>query len=194
MTCEDSPIKKYYPEEFKKDLNGKKQDWEAVVLIPFIDEVSLLFVLLVTPYKLFFVKSIRIDIIELFLQKLLLEVMEPLNEKLTEEEKKRNSPGPMLVYTYTPESLGGCNAPSYFPPIKENHAKCQHMTIEDIRVPVEKLVKGVYPGAVTDVYYPGFPTFKHLKYTVRLTIALSMVFVMPACFLGFSGESKSKSF
>lgn len=40
MTDEESPLRKYYPEEFKKDLNGKKQDWEAVVLIPFIDQVS----------------------------------------------------------------------------------------------------------------------------------------------------------
>lgn len=39
MTSEDSPLKKYYPEDFSKDLNGKKQDWEAVVLIPFIDQV-----------------------------------------------------------------------------------------------------------------------------------------------------------
>lgn len=40
MTSDDSPIKKYYPVEFRKDLNGKRQDWEAVVLVPFIDEVS----------------------------------------------------------------------------------------------------------------------------------------------------------
>ena len=38
---EDSPIKDFYPEEFEADLNGKMQEWEAVVLIPFIDEVSL---------------------------------------------------------------------------------------------------------------------------------------------------------
>ena len=37
---EDSPIKDFYPEEFEADLNGKMQKWEAVVLIPFIDEVS----------------------------------------------------------------------------------------------------------------------------------------------------------
>ena len=40
MTNEDSPIIEYYPLKFKTDLNGKQQDWEAVVLIPFIDEVS----------------------------------------------------------------------------------------------------------------------------------------------------------
>lgn len=39
MTDEQSPIKKYYPEEFMTDLNGKQQEWEAVVLVPFIDEV-----------------------------------------------------------------------------------------------------------------------------------------------------------
>lgn len=39
MTGEESPIIEYYPTEFKTDLNGKQQEWEAVVLIPFIDEV-----------------------------------------------------------------------------------------------------------------------------------------------------------
>lgn len=28
--------------DFQTDLNGKQQEWEAVVLVPFIDEVSLL--------------------------------------------------------------------------------------------------------------------------------------------------------
>ncbi|KAK1339562.1 hypothetical protein QTO34_018115 [Cnephaeus nilssonii] len=40
MTSEESPIIEYYPPDFKTDLNGKQQEWEAVVLIPFIDEVS----------------------------------------------------------------------------------------------------------------------------------------------------------
>ena len=39
MFMEHSPIIDYYPPDFKTDLNGKRQDWEAVVLIPFIDEV-----------------------------------------------------------------------------------------------------------------------------------------------------------
>jgi 5'-3' exoribonuclease 1 len=41
MLEEGSPISHFYPSEFKTDLNGKKQEWEAVVLIPFIDEVKL---------------------------------------------------------------------------------------------------------------------------------------------------------
>lgn len=45
MTGEESPIIEYYPTEFKTDLNGKQQEWEAVVLIPFIDEVRTLNIL-----------------------------------------------------------------------------------------------------------------------------------------------------
>lgn len=36
---EQSPVIDYYPLQFETDLNGKMQPWEAVVLIPFIDEV-----------------------------------------------------------------------------------------------------------------------------------------------------------
>lgn len=41
----ESPVAEFFPDEFKTDLNGKLADWEAVVLIPFIDEVSLLSIL-----------------------------------------------------------------------------------------------------------------------------------------------------
>ena len=42
MVDPQSPIYDFYPTDFKTDLNGKQQDWEAVVLIPFIDEKRLL--------------------------------------------------------------------------------------------------------------------------------------------------------
>ncbi|KAJ4518973.1 5'-3' exoribonuclease 2 [Exophiala dermatitidis] len=42
MTDEDSEIVDFYPEDFDLDLNGKKQSWKAVVLLPFIDEKRLL--------------------------------------------------------------------------------------------------------------------------------------------------------
>jgi len=38
----NSPILDFYPQEFVQDLNGKKQEWEAVVKIPFINEERLL--------------------------------------------------------------------------------------------------------------------------------------------------------
>lgn len=40
MTSATSDLIDYYPEDFQTDLNGKQHEWEAVVLIPFIDEVS----------------------------------------------------------------------------------------------------------------------------------------------------------
>uniref|UniRef100_A0A673G3S5 5'-3' exoribonuclease 1-like n=1 Tax=Sinocyclocheilus rhinocerous TaxID=307959 RepID=A0A673G3S5_9TELE len=45
MTSPGSPIVEYYPQDFKTDLNGKQQEWEAVVLIPFIDENTFHFTL-----------------------------------------------------------------------------------------------------------------------------------------------------
>lgn len=44
MTNEDSSVIDFYPKDFETDMNGKKQEWEAVVLIPFIDEVSIFFI------------------------------------------------------------------------------------------------------------------------------------------------------
>ncbi|KAJ3118601.1 hypothetical protein HDU96_000062 [Phlyctochytrium bullatum] len=41
MTDPNSPLSDFYPVDFETDLNGKKQDWEAVVKIPFIDEKRL---------------------------------------------------------------------------------------------------------------------------------------------------------
>lgn len=157
MVSEDSPIIEYYPVDFKTDLNGKKQEWEAVVLIPFIAEVNFVYRHLEFPFTDHF-----------NFQNLLIESMLPCNTRLTEEERRRNKHGPMLVYEYTLEDLGVMEAPQYYPPVRHCHAKVTLVTIEEIRVPRDRLIKGPCVGAITDTYYPGFPTFKHLKYKVRL--------------------------
>lgn len=41
METDESPVREFYPLEFSTDLNGKLQEWEAVVLIPFINEVCI---------------------------------------------------------------------------------------------------------------------------------------------------------
>ncbi|XP_012251889.2 5'-3' exoribonuclease 1 isoform X2 [Athalia rosae] len=146
MIGEQSPIIDYYPPDFKTDLNGKRQEWEAVVLIPFIEESTLL------------------------------GAMEPYYEKLTPEEKKRNSHGPMYVYCYTNEDLGPYEAAEYFPKLTKNHAKLEMIRWEDIIVAREKLVKGLCPGTKLEVYFPGFPTLKHIDHTAELRKAKVKVF------------------
>ncbi|XP_014226840.1 5'-3' exoribonuclease 1 isoform X1 [Trichogramma pretiosum] len=149
MTEENSPIIKYYPVDFKTDLNGKRQEWEAVVLIPLIDETSLI------------------------------EAMEPCNEKLTEEEKKRNRHGPMAIFTHSKKNLGIYKAPQYFPDIRR-YAKMQLIQREEILVPIEKLVKGLCKGVKLSVYYPGFPTLQHVPHTATLAKAKVKVFEQPS--------------
>lgn len=102
--------------------------------------------------------------------------MESGYTRLTAEEKQRNSPGPMLVYEYTSENLGQFESPGYFPSITSSHAACQRICIKDIQVPKDKLIKGAYPGAKFDVYYPGFPTLKHLEYEVNKFCSMQIFF------------------
>lgn len=42
MVNENSPLREYFPDNFETDLNGKTQQWEAVVLIKYIEEDILL--------------------------------------------------------------------------------------------------------------------------------------------------------
>ena len=74
---ESSIIGDFYPLEFKLDLNGKRRLWQAVVLLPFIDE------------------------------KRLLEHVRPLEEQLRGEEKKRNEAGHSYVFAHRTHPIAG---------------------------------------------------------------------------------------
>ncbi|CAH0626780.1 unnamed protein product [Chrysodeixis includens] len=150
MTDEDSPIVHYYPHNFETDLNGKRNDWEAVVLIPFINEVNLL------------------------------SAMEPCYQRLTEEEKKRNTHGPMLVYTWTPQNQGVTLAPEYFPAVRECRASERLVWRHELHVPPQQLRRGLLPNAQRDMLFPGFPTMRHLKYQTSLKKCKVKVFDQPS--------------
>lgn len=78
VTSNSSPLAQYFPTELEYDLNGKQNDWEAVVLAPFIDEDALLKATVVC------------------------------NLFLTEEERANNSHGPHLLFHYVgPKSSKG---------------------------------------------------------------------------------------
>ncbi|EPY76762.1 hypothetical protein CB1_001390014 [Camelus ferus] len=99
MTSEDSPIIEYYPPDFKTDLNGKQQEWEAVVLIPFIDE------------------------------KRLLEAMETCNHSLKKEERKRNQHSECLMcwYDSDTEFIYPSPWPEKFPAIEQCCARAPEL-------------------------------------------------------------------
>eukprot|EP00737_Agarophyton_chilense_P001904 gb/GEZJ01002156.1/.p1 GENE.gb/GEZJ01002156.1/~~gb/GEZJ01002156.1/.p1 ORF type:complete len:1124 (-),score=167.88 gb/GEZJ01002156.1/:546-3917(-) len=76
MVNPNSPILDYYPAEFDVDLNGKRFAWQGVVLLPFIDESRLRSALL------------------------------PLKNKLSEEERQRNSFGQTSILIHRESSMG----------------------------------------------------------------------------------------
>lgn len=150
MTEEASPIRLYYPEKFETDLNGKQHEWEAVVLIPFIDE------------------------------KLLIKSMKMVEHKLTADEKSRNTHGPMHLFMYNKKNLGTGSISKYFPSIEDNHAEKIAITREDIFVDIGDLVKGLYPGLQLDVYHVGFPSLHFIPITAKLQRRNVKVFQSPS--------------
>merc|ERR1739838_371340 len=87
MDEKTSPIGDFYPTMFETDLNGKQQEWEALVLIPFIEKDRLL------------------------------EAMAPCIAKLSEVDEKRNVHTCCKLFTHDPDfphtvpsSLPGCFA------------------------------------------------------------------------------------
>ncbi|KAJ3023129.1 UNVERIFIED_CONTAM: hypothetical protein HDU68_008771 [Siphonaria sp. JEL0065] len=133
MTDAGSPIIDFYPTEFALDLNGKKQDWEAVVKIPFIDEVRLI------------------------------RALTARSSQLTEDEKKRNSLGHAYKFQKNPDPKAPAfhfTSPSQtFPDIP----KCSALSIVyDIPSEVE-FKFGLLPGNQSCFHpgFPSLNTLPH---------------------------------
>lgn len=150
MIMEQSDIIDYYPVNFKTDLNGKQQEWEAVVLIPFIDEERLL------------------------------DAMAPLHSRLTKEEVSRNKHGPCLLYTYDSSLtfVYHSSMPRKFSDISCCHARCEVLDKDVFHVAVKHMQQGLCEGVKLDVYYPGFPTLYHVPHKAQLKKAGVKVFQM----------------
>ncbi|XP_067461072.1 5'-3' exoribonuclease 1 [Thunnus thynnus] len=133
MTSENSPIIEYYPLDFKTDLNGKQQEWEAVVLIPFIDE------------------------------RCLLAAMEPYNHKLTKEEKARNCHTECAVYTYDPEMdfTYPSNLPQLFPDIVHCHARKANIPMDAWQVGLDHISRHVDHSALYFCGFPTLQHIRH---------------------------------
>ncbi|CAN9503342.1 unnamed protein product [Ophioblennius macclurei] len=136
MTSERSPIIEYYPVDFKTDLNGKQQEWEAVVLIPFIDETCLL------------------------------AAMDPCNSKLTKEEKSRNRHTECAVYTHDPETDFTYNSslPKQFPDIVHCHVRKAYIPIDAWKVCLDHKSKRVDRSVLYFCGFPTLHHIKHKFY------------------------------
>lgn len=136
MTSEFSSILEYYPLDFKTDLNGKQQEWEAVVLIPFIDE------------------------------KCLLAAMEPYNEKLTKAEKARNRHTECAVYMYDKESefTYSSSLPQIFPDIIHCRVRNVNIPMDAWHVPLDHISRRVDRSALYFCGFPTLQHIPHKFY------------------------------
>ncbi|XP_047224716.1 5'-3' exoribonuclease 1 isoform X2 [Girardinichthys multiradiatus] len=136
MTSPNSPIIEYYPLDFKTDLNGKQQEWEAVVLIPFIDETCLL------------------------------AAMEPFTNNLTKEEKARNRHSECAMYSYDPDMIFTYTSslPQLFPSIVHCHVREVQIPMNAWHVPLDHVSKRVDRSSVYFCGFPTLHHIKHKFY------------------------------
>lgn len=144
MTSEFSPILEYYPLDFKTDLNGKQQEWEAVVLIPFIDE------------------------------KRLLAAMEPYNEKMTKAEKARNCHTECAVYMYEKESefTYSSSLPHIFPDIIHCRVRNVSIPMDAWHVPLDHVSRRVDRSALYFCGFPTLQHIQHTFYKKKAGVVV----------------------
>lgn len=136
MTEETSPIIDFYPRDFELDMNGKKQDWEAVVKIPFIDQARLL------------------------------RAMASRDVRLTKEEVERNKWNLPTQFKRdeTQESNFPSSHPGFFPDIINCHCSGTPFDLPSLGDGIELilgLLDGVHLGAQA---LAGFPSLHTLPY------------------------------
>jgi Xrn1 helical domain/Xrn1 SH3-like domain len=146
MTHPSSPIKEKYPTDFQVDLNGKRNDWEAVVLLPFMDEDSLLAAVQSIPFS-----------------------------ELTPGERARNSHGPSKHFLSSREADFAAKVASPFPtrlPDFTTTAACVELKLPfvDHGVPFPcSWTAGTHaPGTHPDV--ADLPSFRPLVHSGRLEV------------------------
>ncbi|KAI0028225.1 hypothetical protein K488DRAFT_89959 [Vararia minispora EC-137] len=139
MYDSNSPILAFYPQEFEQDLNGKKQDWEAIVKIPFIDE------------------------------KRLLKAMHDREHRLTKSERERNTFGTSYSFRFNPgePTVYPSSLPGFFPAL--HRCTCTMEPFDLPTLEGLHLVKGLLDGVLLGAHaLAGFPSLKTLPHTATL--------------------------
>jgi len=159
MLLPSSPLAEFYPLDFESDLNGKKHDWEAVVLIPFIDE------------------------------RRLLAAMRPCEVLLSEAERERNRHGPMYIYRHSSESQGPMAPQPPLRGLANLFCTEVAKWSREIALNLPHSVCVELPNAARHVFFPGFPTMQHLPFDVSVILAIPLVMSAFICALPSSSLS-----
>ena len=142
MTTGTSPIRDFYPSDFRIDMNGKRNPWEGVNLLSFINEERL---------------------------KGAIASHAP-DSTLTEEEKQRNSFGQDLEYRYDVTNITACIAPhadkNSFPDLMACQSKVRVFRLPPITTAGGKFVPALCRGV--RVPFPSYPIVQHLSGTYQL--------------------------
>ena len=139
MTAPHSPLASFFPDELKVDFEGKRNDWEGVVLLPFLDEHLLKQCIASVPAS-----------------------------KLTEAQIARNKPGSLVVFRHAPDGTGtvASTLPRAFPGLHPCKSEAFE-SMPPGEFPVNRKCFGgtdcLLPGVQTGVKRPpGFPTMHTL--------------------------------
>ncbi|CAF4285934.1 unnamed protein product [Rotaria socialis] len=136
MTDRESPLLKFYPEDFKLDQNEKKRDWESIVLLPFINE------------------------------ELLLNTITKYYNQLNPNEKLLNQHLPSLCFITTSKLNPIENSLEhnpYFPPLKETRATFREYPIDFYRSDNLNIKYGRFEDKDM-IIFPRFPVLNVLPY------------------------------
>lgn len=136
MVDAESPLLHFYPEDFQLDQNEKKQDWEAIVLLPFIDE------------------------------QLLLNSIKKYYTNLDTKEQSRNQHSSSLCFKSTsklhPVTNAFANNP-YFPPLKQTRAICTEYSVNYYRPDGINFIHGRFDETKM-IHFPKFPVLNVLPF------------------------------
>jgi 5'-3' exoribonuclease 1 len=175
MTEADSPIHDFYPLDFETDLNGKKADWEALVLIPFIDQVCLW----CWSGHILPVNSAMNQHLIMGCQERLLAGMALYEPQLSPEERARNIHSNALSYSFSRERTIKMASPypATFPDVVAH--------VQQHELPFPHAAEDTPPLRYLDTfdqarYYPGFPTFRFMPHTFDRRFAQVKVFSFPS--------------
>jgi len=153
MLAAESPIRDFYPADFRIDWEGKRNDWEGVVQVPFIDEA-----------------------------RLLAAVRAAGEGALSGAERARNAPGHVFTFVHRatvaedyPSSL-----PRSFPPLRPSRSLVTQLAPPPplpagVLGFTPRLLKGTATGRRNP---PGFPTLRTFATHPRLAEAGCNVFGM----------------